>query len=94
MENKIVALEREINAMKQTGTFPYPIDRALIGRGYLKNIQTRQIDTDATVYPSLFREISLTGNPEVITVPQYPWRYLRLEGAQNYYVPVMVVAEF
>lgn len=92
MEQTILDLQRQINALKQSSTIPLDIDRSFVGRGYMKSISINQIDP--LDYISLSTSLSLTGNPQIINVPAFPWRYARLQGSQNYYVPLMVLAEF
>jgi len=87
-----MALEKEINALKQSSTIPLDISRSFVGRGFLK--QTAYKDIDPLQYISLSTSITLTGDPQVIDVPAFPWRYALLEGTPNYYVPIMVLAEF
>lgn len=92
IENRLKELEKQVLALRQTNTIPLEVDRSFTGRGFLRGVSITEIDS--TEYVSLSQEISLTGNPQVITVPQYPFRWIKLIGAENYYVPIYVLAEF
>lgn len=92
LQKRIEALELEVASLRQTNTIPLEVDRAFVGRKFIKYSGNPQILDALNFTPSLSQSLSLSGNPETIYVPQFPSAYLWItEGnAAGYYIPLLV----
>ncbi len=92
LQKRIEALEKEIASLKASATIPYPIESAFIGRGFM-NSKIREVPlTFAIAGMGMIREIGLTGDPETISVLDYPTTFLKLDGVTDSGAPIYIPA--
>ena len=92
LEKRIEVLEKEIESLKNIGSFPSEITGTLLAKGFVQS-NISPIIVDAVSYaPQLSQTISLTGAAEDIDVPAYPAAYMLITDgpAIGYYLPVYV----
>lgn len=97
LQDQITALQKEVDSLKSAKNLPREVENALLGR---KFIAMDFILDPFEVYGSQTlgndRTISLSGDPEDITVLEYPiyWGKLKGPNGQGIFIPLYVMPEF
>ena len=91
--NRIQALEKKIQSLEQSSTISFQVDNSFQGRGFIKQ-NGLEIFTNPPP-EGLSMTIALSGDPESITVPSFPFRYAKVTiNGLNMFIPCLIQAEF
>jgi hypothetical protein len=92
IKKKITEIEIKINALSRESSIPYEVQESFKGRGFVNTSSPDYPPGDFDLNEGFRRDVALTGEIQTITVPAYPYKFLRMTGT-NLYIPLHAFAE-